>query len=365
MAEAITLLHVFSTFAVGGPQRRFATLAKALPGYRHVIVAMDNRYDAAALLDGVNFELGMVEIRKGAAIDIGNLHRLRKMIRKVAPDVLCTYNWGSMEAVIANRIALRRTLAHHIHFEDGFGPEESPERQLPRRVKMRRMFLKDTHVILPSATLFRVALEQWKLVRSEVIPNGVDTELFTPAEKHAQGPLVIGTVGALRPEKNFARLIEAFAGAGLAAQARLVIAGDGPERDALTGLAARLNISAAVDFAGHVSEPAAFYRTFDIFAMSSDTEQMPLSLLEAMATGLPVAATDVGDIRAIVAEENRGEIVPLDAEALGQALSRLATDAGRRVMLGKANRARVEAEYGLSRMIEDYDGLFKETAAGR
>ena len=104
--------------------------------------------------------------------------------------------------------------------------------------------------------------------------------------------------------------------------ARLVIIGDGPERQTLERLAAELGIADRVRFAGHVAAPAAEYARFDVFALPSDTEQMPLSVLEAMAAGLPVVSTDVGDVRAMVAEENAPLLVPKDDAALA-ALDRL------------------------------------------
>ena len=100
--------------------------------------------------------------------------------------------------------------------------------------------------------------------------------------------------------------------------ARLVIVGDGPERAALERLSRRARAGRAGGFAGHLADPAPLYAGFDIFALSSDTEQMPLSVLEAMASGLPVAATDVGDVAAMLAAENQAFVTPLDDAALGQ-----------------------------------------------
>ena len=362
MAETRTILHVFSTFAVGGPQRRLAVLARAMPHYRHLIAAMDSNFAAAGLLDGVEHALVPVEIRKGAALAPGNLARLRGLIRKEHPDLLCTYNWGSIEAVIANRLG-PRALTPHIHVEDGFGPEESPTAQLPRRVAMRRMLLKATPVAVPSETLRQVATGRWGLQDVCVIPNGIDLEAFAPVALREDGPVVIGTVGALRPEKNFARLVEAFAEAGLTGRARLRIAGDGPERGRLVALIRDRGLGADVDLVGHLDDPVEFYRSIDVFAMSSDTEQMPLSLLEAMACGLPVAATAVGDIPLIVAPGDERLVVAPDVPELAGALARLVGDADLRSRLGTANREKAKASYGRAVMIEAWDRLFSEVMA--
>ena len=123
---------------------------------------------------------------------------------------------------------------------------------------------------------------------------------------------VIGTVAALREEKNISRLMHAFA---MLPAGRLVIVGDGPQRPALEALAASLGVAERVCFAGHHLDTAAFYAQFDIFALSSDTEQMPLSVIEAMASGLPVVSTDVGDVRLMVASENIPFVTGLDDAA--------------------------------------------------
>lgn len=361
MARKLTILHVFSTFAVGGPQRRFAELAKALPGYTHIIAAMDGDHTATSLLDGVDYRVQDIEIRKGGAIDVGNVVRLRRLLRSSDADILCTYNWGSMEAVVANKMSFRGRILPHVHFEDGFGPDETPGRQLPRRVQARRLLLKSAEVVVPSNTLKSLADKRWQLSRIHYIPNGIDTARFVPVAGTPKESVLIGSIGALRPEKNFARLIEGFAAADLGETARLMIAGDGPDLERLETLALSDDIADRIDFPGHVEEPAGLLRLFDVFAMSSDTEQMPLSLLEAMATGLPVVATDVGDCKEMVSEENREYIVPVDDEAAyARALTALASDPDLRQRLGAANRERVQSHYDRSVMVKAYDRLFRD-----
>ena len=198
-------------------------------------------------------------------------------------------------------------IARHVHIEDGFGPEER-DRQTPRRVLIRRLVLARSTVVLPSRNLQRIATTIWRLppARVRYIPNGIDLERFAAARtrrRAANTPPVIGTVAALRAEKNLARLLRAFA--AVDQPARLVIVGDGPERPALEAWRASLGLAERVEFAGHIDDPAPIYAGFDVFALSSDTEQMPLSVIEAMAAGLPVATTDVGDVRAMLAARTR------------------------------------------------------------
>jgi glycosyltransferase involved in cell wall biosynthesis len=357
------LCHVYATFAVGGPQMRFAALANRFgAAYRHLIVAMDGNTAARErLAPGLDLGFPPVEIRKGATL--ANRGRFRAALRAWRPDLLVTSNWGSIEWAMAD---LPR-LMPHIHIEDGFGPDEQAG-QLPRRVLTRRLVLRWSTVVVPSRTLYRLATGVWRLPAARVryIPNGIDLARYAPGEA-ARFPgegLVIGTVAALRPEKNLARLLHACAAASARIPLRLVVVGDGPERAGLEALAASLGIGGRVIFTGHSPAPAALYRGFDLFALSSDTEQMPLSVIEAMAAGLPVVATDVGDVREMLAPENGPFVVPRDPAALAGAIAALAADPGRRAAIGGANRARAARGFDQETMFTAYAGLFGAAIRG-
>ena len=354
-----SLLHVFATFAVGGPQSRFAAIANSCgDSFRNTVVAMDGDYACTRrLAPGLDVRCEVIDARKQATL--GNVRRFRKMIHQLAPDVQETYNWGSIEWAMANVPRLVR----HIHIEDGFGPEER-DTQIRRRVLTRRVVLARSTVVLPSHTLWRIATDIWRLSPSRVhyVPNGVDLHRFAPIDRAPEREPVVGTVAALRREKNLPRLLQAFCRVVEAIPARLVIAGSGPELSGLEQLAIELGIADRVSFPGHVDDPAPLYRGFDIFALSSDTEQMPLSVVEAMASGLPIAATDVGDVAAMLAEDNRQFVTPKDAAALAGAILALARDPARRGHIGAANRARAEAAFGQDRMVTTYRALFEGNA---
>ncbi len=367
----INLLHVFSTFAVGGPQTRFATLADQLGNkYHHSIVSMSGRTEAASLLsDRVSYSL--IPIRNTPRNPIANARRFGKDLRRLKPDVLVTYNWGALEWAVGNRFGPRIS---HIHIEDGFGPDEIALR-FKRRILLRRVGLKRTKfIVVPSRNLERIALDEWRFRQSQIVyvPNGIDVARFgTPVPQadwvfeKRPGELIVGTCAALRPEKNLGRLIRAFAACN-AENTRLVICGDGQERAGLEAAAKANGVADRVVFTGYLSQPEKAFSGFDVFAMSSDTEQMPYALLEAMAGGLPAVATDVGDTKSIVSGVNIPFIVPpLDEAALTGALRALIKDAALRQRLGTANKAKAVGEFSLDLMIGSYDRLFEGAALGR
>ena len=361
-APSPLVLHVFSTFSVGGPQVRTAALINHFRGrFRHQILAMDGNYACRErIAAGIDVTYPALVFRKSDTW--GNIRLFRRFLRHEKPDVLVTSNWGSVEWAMANVPRIVR----HVHMEDGFGPEER-KAQIPRRVWTRRLVLRRSCVVVPSRVLQRIATEIWRLPQDRIcyVPNGVDLTRFAAPDSATgwpgEGP-VIGTVAALRAEKNLTRLLHAFHQVTQVLPARLVIVGDGPERPGLEATAQSLGIAAQVHFTGHMADTSRAYGSFNVFAISSDTEQMPLSVLEAMAAGLAVAGTDVGDIRSMVAPENAAHIVTKDETALAGALLALLRDPGLSARTGAANRAKAEREFDQAAMFATYAALYTKDA---
>jgi glycosyltransferase involved in cell wall biosynthesis len=365
------LLHVFPTFAVGGVESRITRVINVVQRkFRHTIVAIDGNIGAADKLDSnVDVAFERVQWRKSTLPSGSNLKAARNTLRRLQPDLMLTYNWGAIEWALADRLP---TICPHIHFESGFGSDESPQRQHWRRIIGRRALLSGCkRIVVPSATLCDIAVRIWRISADRVlyIPNGVDCSRFaTAANESTMAALgipddvpVVGTVAVLRPEKNLKRLIRAFAALPHELDARLVIVGDGPEQSALKSATSALGVSSRVAFAGHMPDPSQVLGKFDLFVLSSDTEQMPNSVLEAMAAGLAVAATDVGDVKRMLSPENACYVVSPDNEAaLTTAIHCLLKDRELAGRIGRANRERVRAEFGLEVMARRYEKLYAE-----
>lgn len=359
--HALNFFHVFPTFDAGGLEVR-STQVMAMLGaqVRHTVVAMDNRVGALARIpSGVELQVLAAPKQQGL---MTTPMLMAELFRSHRPDLVLTYNWGSVESIAGAKLAGIEAVIHH---EDGFGPEES-QTMLLRRIVARRALLPAVRaLVVPSRQLESIALSIWKQPADRVhyLPNGVDLDRFRPAPRSDRQELVIGHVGRFRPEKNQAALIRAFAESTLRNQARLLFAGDGPELEATKTLVRELGLEDRVTFAGTVREPASIYQSMDIFALCSTTEQMPLSILEAMATGLPIISTDVGDISAMIAPENRRFIVRAnDERALGKALEQLAADPEERHRLGEANRSHAEASFPLEGCLARHAELYLSSA---
>jgi glycosyltransferase involved in cell wall biosynthesis len=362
-------MHVFPSFAVGGVPNRIAAIINRLgDGHYHTILSLDGQYGAAEpLLSNGNVDLMAFECHRESFIN--TIRGIRWRLKNETPDALLTYNWGTIEWAFVNTVF---NLGPHVHFESGFGKDEESA-LLWRRNRFRRLaLLRARRVVVPSQTLARIAEGAWRLPRRkvQVIPNGVDSEEFrgqpgcvTNAEfRTSPQEVVVGTVAPLRPEKNLDRLLRCFAALDGKPEARLVVVGDGTERDRLEQVAMECGISDRTVFAGHRGDVPHVLRGLDIFVMTSDTEQMPNSLLQAMAAGRPVIATDVGDVKRMVAPENRPYIVAkTDEQGFKERLKNLLVDREKRLLLGKKNQTYARTYYGIDKMVAAYKTLFNDT----
>ena len=202
-----------------------------------------------------------------------------------------------------------------------------------------------------------------------VIINGVDTRHFAPGPHsdtirarigvNGTTPL-IGIVARLAPEKDHATLLEAFTLlARRMPEARLAIVGDGPERAAIAARIAALGIAERAHLLGSSTDTAPIYRDLDAFVLSSLAEGTSMSILEAMASGVPVVATAVGGNIDVLDEGRCGLLVPpQQPAALADALYLLLTDREKRERLTRGGRERVLAQYSESSMVSHYEELY-------
>jgi glycosyltransferase involved in cell wall biosynthesis len=373
------VLHLHSSFDAGGKERRSVALMNRFgAGIDHSVVsAQPGALGARALLAPgirVHFPFGFPPL--AGKLRMGRLKTLARGMQGF--DLICTYNWGAMDAVMAHAIfAPLMGLAPLVHHEDGFNADEA-DGLLARRNWFRRIALaRASAVIVPSQRLETIAREVWHQPEGRVhrIVNGIDTAAYAraPAGKakadalprviKRPGEKWLGTLAGLRPVKDLPRLVRAFR--GMPENWHLVILGEGPEREAIVQEAIALEVGHRVHLPGHVPDPAAAVGLFDLFALSSRSEQFPLSVVEAMAAGLAVVSPAVGDVAAMVAPENAPFITPpADDAALAHALETLAEDEAARRRIGEANRVLARRDYDEGVMAQRYGAVYAR-AMGR
>jgi glycosyltransferase involved in cell wall biosynthesis len=191
-----------------------------------------------------------------------------------------------------------------------------------------------------------------------VIHNGVDAPSALPARRPPGGRLVLGCTARLAPPKDLITLLEALARPGCEGW-ELRIFGDGPDRAAIEARRDELNLVHRVTLLGNRSDIPAQLADCDAFALISDWEGLPYSILEAMAAGLPVLATSVGGIGDLVVPGATGELVPpRDAQAAADVLAAWASDPALLPALGASSHARARESFSRERMVSRYDALF-------
>jgi L-malate glycosyltransferase len=372
MTGPVKILHVHSTFALGGKEARAVRLMNSFgDAAEHAVLSATPGLISArtAINSSVRVTYPDDAPSLTGAPNPARLFKLSRYMRSF--DLVLTYNWGAFDAVMAANLFGGAALIHH---EDGFNDDEAvalkSRRNLYRRVGLRGAL----RLVVPSRALERIARNAWGQIPARIvrIPNGIPVDDYGRAQQKDAIPgfearpseVVIGTVAGLRAVKNLPRLVRAFAGMQMK-DSRLVIVGEGPEREAIAAVARAYGVAERVLMPGFLRDPARYIGLFDIFALSSDSEQFPISLIEAMAAGLPAAATKVGDVPAMVSNENRPLIVrPRDEGAFSAALDRLAERPNLRRAIGRANREKARAEYDERRIIDAYAKLYGE-AIGR
>ncbi len=370
MAEKPHILHVHGSFTLGGKEARAIRLMNIWDDrVRHSIVSADPKALSAKAAIDPHVQVDFPDAPPMAGKPSPSRYRdISKFLKRF--DLVLSYNWGAMDAVMAHFLSTSVSISPPlIHHEDGFNADEAsglnPRRNLFRRLALR----KANALVVPSLRLETIARSVWKQPphRLHLIRNGIPVDRYAeppqpdaiPALRRSPGKLLIGTLAGLRPVKNIPRLVRAVA--AHRDRLQLVVVGEGPEKQAIVDEAARHGLD-DICLAGFMDRPWRFVGLFDIFALSSDSEQFPISLVEAMAAGLPVASTDVGDVANMVAPENR-PFIARDDQGLAEALGQLAADPDLRARLGQANRERAVRDFDERTMVDAYASLYGEALA--
>lgn len=372
MSAPLHILHVQGSFDLGGKEARIVQLMNHWgPRARHtMLIGNPGMNSARAAIDaGVDVRFPDDAPSISGRPSPARMRAIAGYMRGF--DLVLSYNWGAMDAVMAHRLFARLMhLPPLIHHEDGFSADEAA-RLKPWRNLYRRLALGSAKaLVVPSNRLEHIAIKAWRQAPGKVhnIPNGIDVRAYArpprpdaiPGLDRSDGRIVVGTHAGLRPVKNLSRLVRIAAplGDGI----RLVIVGEGPDRRAIEAEARQLGCGSLL-LPGFLPRPQDYVGLFDVFVLTSDSEQFPIALVEAMAAGLPVVATDVGDVPAMLSPCNRPFIfAPSDEDGLRRALAQLVSDPNLRQRLGEANRHRAEEAFDDLGMISRYAALYGAVA---
>jgi glycosyltransferase involved in cell wall biosynthesis len=295
--------------------------------------------------------------------------RLEQWLRDVEPDIVHTHSGAWLKAV---RAARRGAVRCVIHTEHGlYDPEPWYGGALRRRAA------RYTDCVVAVSNPLRAMLTRKDGLEPDqvrVIPNGVDINRFAPAARTGDlhrrlgiddSRMLIAAVGRLAPVKNHAMLLHAFALLRTRhANAALVIIGEGTCRAALQERISSHGLTGHAFLLGEAPDVAKLYRDLDLFVLSSKHEGMPMSVLEAMASGVPVVATSVGGIPDLLAHGRLGWLAPSDdAVALGEVMHAAIEDVDRRRSVALDARSEIVERYSEDTMLEAYERLYYQRSA--
>ena len=375
MNEKPRIAHVLYRLDTGGMEQIVVTLInQTCQHYHHAVICLEGFSAFRERIEDP--DVPCVALHKQPGKDWGCYIRLFKALKDFKPDLVQTYNIGAIDAVAIARLAGVRRIVHAERGRDASDP-----RGESRKYRYLRRWLApwiDRYLAvsgeLEGWLTGKVGIDPSRIVR---IPNGVDVSRFISALRKKTvrpllgafappGTVLVGTVGRLDPVKDQLGLLSAFDRLRdllpmERERLRLVIIGEGKQRSELEARISHLGLGGQVGMLGNRSDIAALLAEFDIFALSSVAEGMSVTLLEAMATRLPVVATAVGGTSEVVLPGETGILVPAsNPQELAQALAGYVMDETLRVRHGVAGRLRVETQFSLSAMVSAYTALYDE-----
>jgi sugar transferase (PEP-CTERM/EpsH1 system associated) len=359
---ALHVAHLVTSFDMGGLQNGIVNLVNhSDPGrVRHTVLSFRHRTGLSdRLRRGDVRSLDLPEGRVPFAYRI-----VAEALSAIRPDVVHTRNWGTYpDGILAARRAGVRRRVHGYHGRDL--ANASGER-LRRRVMGRLLSWATDRIVTLTPTMKAEYLRDFGVSadRVEVVPNGIDIERLAAfaADPELASPFTVATVGRLDPVKNLPLLVRAFARmANRGPDDLLVVAGDGPERERVADVARTEGVADRLRLLGERKDAPAVMKAAAVYVQPSFYEGMSNTVVEAMACGVAVVATDVGGNADVAGRDGTARIVPSDdVDALRRTLEALRDDPEARRRTAEAGRARVVERFGLPRMVESYTRLYED-----
>ncbi len=365
-ARPLRVAHVLRRDAVAGTELMVAALAEH--GRRHgvqaTVLILDRPGPVAAQLGAA----GVAVRSLGGGGSPRELRRLARAVRGERFDVLCGYGFQTGLAVrlLARTLARRPPAVVGVRglYVTEVERIDSPRGRVAMAVERATAPLVDAYVANSPGALEVLADHGVSRRRLRWIPNGIDPERWpVPDRSDRRGPPTVVCVGRFTPVKRQADLVDALARLrDRGVPARLVLIGAGPTREAVQHQVARLDLRDVVVVRGPLAPDriAQELADADVACLPSSQEGMPGSVMEAMASALPVVGTQVNGIADLVVDERTGLLVPpADPDALADALERLLRDPALRRQLGDAGRRRIVERFSLERMVAETSELLR------
>lgn len=367
------VVHIVHTFDYGGLENGLVNIINTMDpaAFRHVVISLVESAGFERRITRRNAEV--YSLKKKPGKDFGAYYRLWVLLRKLRPSILHTRNIGTLDCALVGRLAGIRVC---VHGEHGWDTHDPDGKVIKFRVMRRVMSPLLTRFITVSEDLANWLVQTVGISAGKItaICNGVDTEKFRPCGTKSRrylpenfvGPkvVVVGTVSRFQAIKDPLNLVRAFITAHKACRQqgiglRLVMLGDGILKSEADALIKDAGVAEDCWLPGMRDDVADLVRDFDIFVLASKREGISNTILEALASGLPVIATRTGGNVELVSENVTGQLVePEVPEDLAAAIVRYALDEQMRHAQGVAARTLAVRKYSLVSMVDSYQKAY-------
>ena len=374
MAKLKKITFIITDCEFGGAEKMLYELCRGLrQSFSIQVLALKRKGHFAGLIEKLGIPVKSYNLP--ASLGLGYYFRLvpaflkiRADLSEMQPDIVQGILFqGNFSAKLAGRLAGVKNIFCSLHTFDE-GTIKVILEKLTGDMAQEYIVVSDALKIF-CAQKFSIPLEKIVVVR-----NGIRLEQFAPPGKELReklgvksaGPL-IGAIGRLHREKGLDVLIRSFSRvANEIPGISLLVIGDGPEKMSLEKLANDLGMSGRIAFTGFLPEAENYLPLFDLFVLPSRIEAMPIALMQAMAAGKPIVATDVGAVSELVKNNESALLVPPENEmVMAEAISRLLRDPGLSQKLGAVAKSRAEKEFSLDKMIEAYNKIYMNALEGK
>ncbi|MDD5275072.1 MAG: TIGR03088 family PEP-CTERM/XrtA system glycosyltransferase [Methylovulum sp.] len=368
------IVHIIYRLGVGGLENGLVNLINTMPidAYRHAIVCLKDDNDLSQRL--TRNDVSVYSLHKMEGQDWGSFVRFYRLLKQLKPAIVHTRNLATIEYQIPAFLA---GISYRVHGEHGWDVFD-PNGENKKYQWVRRLIKPLIHRFIPLSK----QLESYLTDKIHVSPdkitriiNGVDNWFFYPltAEKQplagcplvfSDDDLIIGTIGRMHGVKDQLTLVNAFIqlcqrGSELKSHLKLIIIGDGPLREPALKLLTDNQLAANAWLPGERADVAEIMRRLDLFVLPSQAEGISNTILEAMATGLPVLATSVGGNPELVAEGITGMLTPAgDSAAMAEKLSEYIHNTARMREHGQQGLQRAAQEFSLTAMVANYQAVY-------
>lgn len=359
MNEPPLIAHVIYRLDIGGLENGLVNLINRIPEdlCRHVILCLKDHTDFRDRIQ--RRDVTVIDLNKREGHDFRMMWRLWWLFRKLRPQIVHTRNLAALDAVVPAALA---GVPLRIHGEHGRDMQDLDGSNVRHRQVRRALFPFVHRIIALSRDLESYLGNKVGVKRNRIVQiyNGVDSQRFHPAVAKNGAVTVFGSVGRLQAVKDPLTLVRAFIrlldmAPPLRTRVRLLMVGDGPLRQEAASLLEKTGCADLAELTGAREDVPHLMRQMDVFILPSLAEGISNTLLEAMATGLPVVATRVGGNSELVEQGVTGLLVPsADPDAMAQAMLRYATEPALREAHGHAARRTVEHRFSMDAMVNAY-----------